>query len=142
MYIGSVEPEGTFVRRVRPFEQKDAQVVWDKLKTVPNFLGSLSPETLFDPKLEIVLIDDIGAGVLDDRTDQYARVHITFWDKRLRGREYLCKRIAQMFMDKYNLGYVYSTIPHEARTVIAFARRIGFKEFGADEKYMYLVLYR
>ncbi len=142
MMVATVEPDGQHVRRVEPMRQEDARKVWDKLKEVTNFAGKVGFEALCDPKLEIVTIDEVGVAVLDDQHQGlYGRVHITFWDKRLRGREYLCRRIAQVWMDKYGYDYVYTSIPTTSRTVIAFAKRVGFEALVEDEEFVHLILY-
>lgn len=139
MLIASVEPEGTFVRNVSLLDQSQAEEVWNKMKDVPNFAGALGAEALKEN--EVVTIDSIGAGLLDDRHEGYARVHVTFWDKRLRGRELLSRRIVLWWMEKYSLGFIYSVVPLQSRTVIAFAKRVGFSELGTKDGHLFLIMY-
>jgi hypothetical protein len=81
---------------------------------------------IIDPRTLIVLVDDVGAlfAIPDSLTS--AHVHISFWDRRLRGREQLCRQLAQMVLRQYGFHYLYTAIPARLRTVIAFAKRVGF----------------
>lgn len=141
MMIATQEPEGSFVRNVSPLRAQDVEHVWKKLRAVTNFAGGRGKDTLTDPSLEILRVDDVGVVVLDDKQSEYGRVHITFWDKRLRGREYLCKRIAQVWIDKYRYDYVYTSIPSESRAVIAFAKRVGFDTIAEEDGFVHLIFY-
>jgi hypothetical protein len=107
--------------------------VWDKVQTVPhmklnvfdNDKVELTYQKLLDPSNLFFLIDDCGlVGALP--VHHSAHVHITFWDRRLRGRELVCKELALAIQRSLRYNYLWTIIPDSARIVLAFARRVGF----------------
>lgn len=84
-------------------------------------------QTLVDQEWSLFQVDDVGlVAVGPMRTDFMADVHITFWDKRLRGREDLCRRVAEWVIAGFGLQSVFTAIPVSAKATIAFAKRVGF----------------
>ncbi len=136
------EKGGTVVRRVYELDRSPGNLlqVVENLKRVDSFIDGVSPTVLLDEGMEVMQVDDVGLVALDKRNARDARVHMTFWDRRLRGREYLCRRVAGYWIDKYNLEYLSTSIPVTAGMVIAFARKVGFKSFTESEGYVHLVL--
>lgn len=77
--------------------------------------------------VRVFMVDDVGVLIqgfvpLDGLID----VHIAFWDKRLRGRELLCRKMAECVAHEGGYPGVWTAIPETSRTVVAFARRVGF----------------
>lgn len=104
--------------------------VYDKLGTCPNLFGSRSIrsiEDLLSNHWKFWLVDDVGLLCFDPFTVRIAHVHITFWDKRLRGRESLCRAVAGHLMSEYQIDTLLTVIPDSAKIVGAFARRVGFQ---------------
>lgn len=54
-------------------------------------------------------------------------VHIAFWDRRLRGREAMCRAMAAVAAHEGGYPGVWTAIPEDARTTLAFAKRVGFR---------------
>lgn len=104
--------------------------VQDKMNEVNNFLSKsmvVNTEMLLDEKNQFYLIDDVGVAVVLPYKEHSAHVHITFWDRRLRGKEELMKKLAEHCMAESDLQYLFTAIPTKAGAVIAFAKRVGFK---------------
>lgn len=99
-----------------------------KLAEVPNFLDQSDLfGVFFRPDTIFFEVDDVGMlGIADMQYGQSASVHITFWDKRLRGREELCQKLADWITAIANLQFVWTVVPISSRAVLAFAKRIGF----------------
>lgn len=75
------------------------------------------------------LVDDVGLlfkGVLD--FNGLPDVHVVFWDKIMRGRETMCRSVAQMVAEDAGAGGVFTLMPADARVVRAFAKRVGFEQ--------------
>lgn len=127
------EPEGRRRRIVMPVSVEPTRVLelWDRLQRVPNmFLGydtGLALQDLMDINNYFYTVDDVGMiGAMNGARD-FAHVHITFWDRRLRGRELLCREMAKWFQGIVQKE-ILTAIPQTARVVLAFAKRVGFKE--------------
>lgn len=122
------------LREVQPLPKKIGVLldVTEKLARVPNFLpqdGSV--HSLIAPDSAFFLVDDVGIiGAMGIKRGHSAHVHVTFWDGRLRGREVLCREVAQLIIHVADLSGVFTAIPSERRTVVAFARRVGFDIVG------------
>lgn len=138
MYLRAIchERTGDKVRCVQSV-MKDPEAIWwiyDRIKDIPNFITANPPEFthesmlwLFLPEVKIYMVDDVGVIVLRRLDPRKADVHITFWDKILRGRERLCQLVAkQLFRDEV-LNELVTAIPSESRAILAFALRVGFK---------------
>lgn len=116
--------------------------VFDNLKTSRKVydgqfdLDSLSGLLILAPY--VWCIDDVGAVFVIPDSYGSAEVHIAFWDGRLRGREVICKRLADAFLMRYHT--LYARIPKEGKTVIAFAKRLGFmltEDQGSHQVFVY-----
>lgn len=55
-------------------------------------------------------------------------VHIVFWDRRLRGREPMCRSMAQLVASEGGFAGVWTAIPQDAAATLAFAKRVGFRQ--------------
>jgi len=120
------------VRSVRQLRPDSAEVlrVFDRLKLCPNMFGEIKPdllEKLIAEHTKFWLVDDVGLLAFDQWRSDSAHVHMTFWDRRLRGREALCKTVMCRLMAEHSIDRVYTVIPLASRIVRAFALRIGFK---------------
>lgn len=110
---------------------------------VPNFLSKSyrkNAEMFLDQRNRFFLIDDVGvAAVLLEKALPLAHVHITFWDRKLRGREELCKRLCDYVMFYMELDQLHTAIPKTSVAVQAFAKRIGFRQQSEFGEYYYFV---
>lgn len=131
------EPKGARLRRVRELERTPQQIQWvmEKMSGVPSFFMGQSCwssiDELYDDKKVFFLVDDVGIiCVAPNRVEimPNAHVHITFWDGRLRGREGLCRGLAREVLNAYSLSYLWTAIPDSSKMILAFAKRVGFKE--------------
>lgn len=124
------EKGGEVLRTVRFMDRSVPHILdtVEKLKTVPNFLVRGDEVRPFIQPGNIFLeVDDVGLIAVIPTEHRLAHVHISFWDKRLRGREELCRTTAQWVSTL--TGMILATgIPEQSRTVLAFAKRVGFVE--------------
>jgi hypothetical protein len=144
MIVACQEKDGMHARRVVPLikEPKALQEVAQKMAAVPNFLDGLSWQAMMESDFVGVLVDGVGIVALDRlRPGENARAHITFWDGRLRGRELLCKRVAHMWMERYQLNCIYTAVPLEARKVALFCERLGFSAVAIEDGFVHFVMY-
>jgi hypothetical protein len=124
------EKGGIVRRRVRMMPRDIAHLieVVDKMQQVPNFLPKHNPiEPMFSDSTLFFEVDDVGMiAVVPTHYAKVAHCHITFWDKRLRGREQLCRNLCEVVrgLCKYSLLVA---IPEDRPTVIEFAKRVGFQ---------------
>jgi hypothetical protein len=138
------EPGGIRVRCVRPLEYKDIRRVYESLRSSLVSRGrELPPELALREfgRLDKLYwtVDDVGLLIVSEACD----CHIFFWDKRLRGREQLCKRMAEEAMQLLGCEALWTKVPDSEVAVIAFAKRVGFKEeFLKDNGYVLLRLGR
>jgi hypothetical protein len=111
------------------------QFLYSNLRNLPSMFSSaklLDIEVLRQSLLEhnwrLYQVDDVGLmGVGPTLYRGMPDVHITFWDKRLRGREGLCRAVAYMVMGELEVPGLYTPIPATARATLAFAKRVGFR---------------
>lgn len=124
------EPPKSVYRNVIPLSRTPEAIadVIEKMNTVPNFLTRENPEAVFHNQLNsFYLVDDVGLLAVIDSNGEEAHCHITFWDKRLKGREGLCRELACLHMEASGLTLLWTAIPDEFLKVIAFAKKVGFK---------------
>lgn len=74
-------------------------------------------------------VDDVGLLFASKAGD----CHVFFWDKRLRGREGMCKSMAKIAMNILGRDDLWTQIPDTERAVIAFAKRMGFVEESSND---------
>lgn len=133
--IACPEPKGTVLRTVRPLRPLTEEIldVYDKLSTCRNLFGVCDVQTLEDlltNARDFLLVEGVGLLCFRILSPTIGHAHITFWDKRLRGREGLCQRALEMCMESRGVSCAFTAIPPEARTVLAFAKRVGFRPAG------------
>lgn len=134
MLLSCSEPDGIKLRKVHELQRTHEEIarVIKLSEGVPNlFSGQTcfqSIDNLYDPSKVYFLVDDVGiiAAVPDGLGA--AHVHITFWDRRLRGREGLCREVAKWLLQNLHLMVLWTVIPKKSKTTLAFAKRLGFIE--------------
>lgn len=124
------EKEGAVWRslRIMPRSMDRILSIVEKLKQVKSFLDPENPYVVFlDRESLFFEIDEVGLIAVCpwDSTTQHC--HITFWDGRLRGREGLCRTLAE-FVVRVSHKNLVTAIPADRRAVVAFAKRVGFTE--------------
>lgn len=123
------------VRQLLP-DPADALEVYDRVQKVQNLFGS----TLCADTLRLLIscsdhfwrVDDVGVIYAAPLGRTGAHVHITFWDKRLRGREQLCRELAARVVSACGYDTLWTAIPRASKAVLAFAKRIGFRVHSTD----------
>lgn len=105
-----------------------ATAIVDKMRGVENFLGDNPFLVLLDPSNKFFQVDDVGMiAVMPTRLwDSLLHVHVTFWDRRLRGREGLCRSLA-VWVSRFTGKQLFTQIPEDRRILIEFAKRSGFE---------------
>jgi hypothetical protein len=137
------EPDGEVIRTVRPLASRDILRVYLKIRGSLESRGRTLPFELalreFDRMDKLYwTVDDVGLLIATEAGD----VHIFFWDRRLRGREQMCKTMANVVMNILDREYIWTRIPVTERAVIAFAKRIGFEQENATNGWMYFRMRR
>jgi hypothetical protein len=136
------EKRGLVMRKVwiiRP-DQSDVGWIFERLRGLPSMFSSIELvshkqlEKLFDKSITYLLVDDVGmmsvgSSIVSIEGVYHVDVHIVFWDRVLRGREELCRRAAQWAANYRYCGGVWTPIPTSSKTVIAFAKRVGFEAY-------------
>lgn len=142
MFVLCSEPGGNIARHVRRFIPTDRAIaeVADKLQSVPNFLDSRGLDSLKDPTWQLMEVDDVGMFMLDHiHPGKHARIHAVFWDKRLRGREELGRRVTQYWLEEFDLVAIICSTYVERRATIAYVKRCGYQEIERNEKHVHLL---
>lgn len=128
------EKEGEVRRSVRLMGLSVPKILdtIEKMNKVRNFLPKENPVAPFiRPGNVFFEVDDVGMIALVPENG-IIHCHITFWDRRLRGREELCKTVAEWAHAL--TGKILATgIPETSPAVIAFAKRLGFKEARREQ---------
>lgn len=129
------ERDGPVRRHVRLMPRSVARIaeIQAHLSTVQNFLPKVNPVGIFlDGANTFFEVDDVGIiAVLPG--PQGLHVHVTFWDKRLRGREGLCRELSR-WVSKLTGKELFTYIPDQARSILMFALRAGFTGVSTNEK--------
>jgi hypothetical protein len=145
------EPGGPVVRTVLsvPCTDSAAWKIYERIKGLPNFVSAdsqqLTPESmlwLFLPQVQYYLVDDVGVIVLRVQSAAHGDVHVTFWDKRLRGREKLASSTADAIIKEKRLEYLETYIPKDSRAILAFAKRVGFEQLTPEDSDVHCLVYR
>jgi hypothetical protein len=125
------EKGGVVLRKVWPVRITPARALelQDKMSTVPNFLDKDNPLGVFFQDDSVFFqVDDVGVlAFVNIKHGRIAHAHITFWDRRLRGREKLCEAVAETFMLCAGLQVLATAIPPDRPVLMAFAKRVGFE---------------
>jgi hypothetical protein len=123
--------------------QENVQRAWIKLQEFPVIFDDFNKnniqnfyDKLLDPH-NIIL--DIGPGVgiaagFMVRPGLDMVLHIVMFDKRIKGREPLCREMMKYFFDKLQLRRMSAIITEDARTAVKLALRLGFTLEGTIRK--------
>lgn len=125
-----VEKGREVVREIRQLDKlpEHALYIYDKIRVCRLQTGWETPltlETLLGVDTVVWQVDNVGVICL--YFGEVPHVHVFFWDRRLRGRETLCRQHAAKIMREWNFIELWTVIPQEASVIAAFAYRIGFK---------------
>ena len=137
------EPDGIKVRYVRPLHPRDIPQVYNSLRVSHLTRGVDLPADIAAHEFARMdklywTVDDVGLLIANYAGD----VHVFFWDKRLRGREELCRSMARVFMSIIERDSVWTQIPETERAVLAFAKRVGFEEVERENGLVMLIFWR
>ena len=99
---------------------------------MPNFLDEGDDlrglDTFLMVENEFQQVDNVGVVALDMiEPGRGARIHCTFWDGRLRGREFLCRRVMEEWAAKHQLRFCYCVLEPTTTMLIRFCERVGMK---------------
>jgi hypothetical protein len=72
------------------------------------------------------MIDNVGLFAVDLVIPSMPNVHVTYWDKRLRGRERLVAAICDWLLEYLNVPAVFTQMPAASKATLAYAKRVGF----------------
>lgn len=128
-----LEKGGSVLRSFRLADKTTAGILElvEKIQRAPNFFSDSGNPYLWllDEKTMIYLIDDVGTVVIRPCRGYDGEAHVTFWDRRMRGREALCRQIGQDFLLQRGLSIcsLFTAVPVDRRAVIAFSKRVGFQ---------------
>lgn len=123
------ERRGTAYRTVREVTAT-REVVWHLMEKLdPLTAPSKDLRLLDDPRIRILLIDDVGVIIQGPLLSWrgWPDVHIGFWDKILVGREEMCYVVGSILAEDAKVDGLWTAIPKEARATLAFAKRVGFE---------------
>jgi hypothetical protein len=131
MIFACEERNGTYLRRVEVMGKTPQEALWvyDNIRSCLVRTGwdeAITLEWLLRPETTVLKVDKVGV-LCFVRLRQQAHAHVFFWDRILRGREGLCRKLALMMMDSQEVELLLTAIPPERRTTIAFAKRVGFQ---------------
>lgn len=137
------EPGGSVTRTVRPLEQRDILSAWRRMRASLETRGRTLPIELALREFSRLdklfwTVDDVGLLIADSTGD----THVFFWDRRLRGREGLCRAMAYVTMEIFQLDATTTKIPESEKMMIAFAKRVGYTEEFELDGVVYLRLRR
>lgn len=137
------EPDGVRIRCVKPLRPDDIPRVYASIRASHLARGKDLPPDVAAHEFARVdklywTVDDVGLLIANTAGD----VHVFFWDKRLRGREGLCRGMAHVFMAIIERSSVWTQIPEKERAVIAFAKRVGFEQTEIKDGLVTLIFRR
>lgn len=124
------EKHGPVWRKIRPMVRTIEHILEtvDRLKKTVNFLPADNEYTVFiDERNLFFEVDNVGLVAVIPWSEAVLHCHITFWDKRLRGREELCRSLAE-FVTYTTQKPLITGIPETSELILAFAHRAGFEE--------------
>lgn len=141
------EPEGTFQREVKLCQLSKAKLryLYDKLKQFDvlfdkgivdsdSFIQSfvvINNDGTIEPVGIIVEVDDVGIiRFTEIEPNVSANIHVTFWDRRFRGREELVRQVLAYAMEIFNLHRISAQVPLYANPLLGAIERVGFKKEG------------
>jgi hypothetical protein len=140
MMLDTYFPADNGHRRVVEWDKSDhATILWAYAEIIDLHRRLAKPEppleeiaSFCQPQRTTWLVDDVGLVFADRDLPWRASVHIVFWDGRLRGRETLCRGLADYAIHRWDLSYICTNIPKTSRATLAFAKRVGFEVAQMD----------
>ena len=142
------EPEGEVVRVVRPapisleslrhyYEKlKKFDVVFnDHVQNTPEGFASIfiswDEDGNITPNGLLWTVDDVGILYITNLRPGYsAQAHFSFWDRRIRGREELIRKMIAYCFDRYEFHRIETRVALYATGIMGAVERIGFKKEG------------
>jgi RimJ/RimL family protein N-acetyltransferase len=142
------EPEGTFVRSVRPVQlnMERLKFYYDQLKQfdvvfndfIENDLESFINIFLSDDGHDGIVsngliweVDSVGIIYITDIRPSSAVAHFSFWDRRLKGRENLIRAMLRWGFDQFGFHRIEARVGLYAAPWVSRAiERVGFKKEG------------
>lgn len=143
------EKGGLLLRRVEPLSKTAKDLAWLvlMLKRRDSFLRHVSMADaltlLLDKRTYILTVDDVGAIILSNIHEGFAaEVHVTFWDGRIKGRERLCRKVAEWLFRIHRLDHLFCLIPEGNTTGLRLASATGFKDTCRENGNVLMILER
>jgi RimJ/RimL family protein N-acetyltransferase len=147
------EPEGNFIRSVRPMQltQDNMRTFWEKARQFPTiftqevnndfkkfcelFLSVTDSGKFRSHGLFWVIDDFVGVYYMTHITDIDAQVHYTFFDRRHKGREQLTRSMLKHVFDTYGFRRLTTEVPMYVQPhTFGFVYALGFKKEGRKRK--------
>lgn len=135
------ERRGARVRRVyevpTTFELQD----YLRARIDPAWSPVKDLDLLWSKGVRTFLVDNVGAFFVGPyRRDGMPDGHMVFWDRVLRGREQMARAMARYAASDCGSPGIWTAIPNEAKVVLAFAKRVGFKVEAVGENLTLMTL--
>lgn len=116
--------------------------VWEKFNQFPilfddAYRGDFNSfvTDFFDKRTIVLRTGDYGLAIIKDITPhRSADIHLTFWDRRFKGRWEECRQALRWLFDKMDLIRAVAVIPEIAYSTKTFLKSLGFKEEGKIRK--------
>lgn len=128
----------------KPFicTEKDLAEVWEKFNQFPilfddDYRGNFNAfvADFFDKKTIVIKTGDYGLAIIKDVIPyRSADIHLTFWDRRFKGRWEECRQTLKWLFHKFGLVRATAVIPEIAYATHTFVKSLGFKEEGRLRK--------
>lgn len=136
-------------RRIQEIDKNDHEsILWSFLQILDLHRALKAPEPPLDtvalyrqPERISWLVDDVGLIFAVFDKPGRASVHICFWDRRLKGREVICRGLADWLIHKYHLNYICTSIPASSKPTLRFAEDVGFEVAAHDTQDMVHLVY-
>ena len=147
MAFDTCEGGEDLTRTIREIDKDDHEtILWSFSRVLDLHRDTKKPlptlatvEVYRQPERTTWLVDDVGLIIAVRDKPHRAQVHIVFWDRRLRGREVLCRGVADYAIHRWHLAYICTTIPETSRATLEFAKRVGFEEVLRENGEVHLV---
>lgn len=128
----------------KPFvcTQEALNEVWEKFNQFPilfddAYRGDFNAfvADFFDKRTIVLRTGDYGLAIVKDIVPhRSADIHLTFWDRRFKGRWEECRQALKWLFDKMDLVRAIAIVPEIARSTQTFLKSLGFKEEGRLRK--------
>ena len=149
MLCACFEKAGLILRRVELLDRGAKALAWLvlQLKEKDSFLRHVGMADalvlLLDQHTYILTVDNVGVIILTNiHKGRSAEVHVTFWDGRVRGRERMCRKVAEWLFRMFELSEMYCQIPEGNTTGLRLAKAVGFIDFRHENGNVLFILER